>query len=385
VNAARVNRRGAARWLRGHPWIFRSDLLDLPVAPAGSVSVLTENNRLLGTALWSPRSQISLRMLTSEDQPIDSAFWVGRIHRALDYRKQLRINDSAYRVIHGEADGLPSLIVDRYGAYYVAQLLSAGLEAHRADVIAALIDVLRPTGLLARNDVAVRRAEGLPEDIELLHGEVPQEVEISEAGVLYLAAPWTGQKTGAFLDQRENRTRCGALARGRALDCFSYHGSFALHVARAAEHVTMVDSSGPALERAQHNATLNGFPNLKPVEANVFDFLRAEEGSGARYDMIVVDPPAFAKRRDAINKALGAYKEVNLRAMKLLNDGGYLATFSCSHHVHASLFREMLEDAAADARRPMRWIETRGQALDHPEIVQIPESAYLKGAILQAQ
>jgi 23S rRNA (cytosine1962-C5)-methyltransferase len=384
VTAARVNRKGAARWLRGHPWIFRSDLLDLPVAPAGVVPVFSENNRLLGTGLWSPRSQISLRMLTSDDRPIDSTFWVERIHQAVAYRQHLRIEDSAYRVIHGEADGLPSLIVDRYGEYYVAQLLSAGLEAQRADVIAALVDVLRPTGLLARNDVAVRRAEGLPEEIELLHGEMPEEVQISEAGVLYLAAPWTGQKTGAFLDQRENRARCGALARGRALDCFSYHGSFALQVARSAEHVTMVDSSAAALERAQQNATLNGFTNLKPVEANVFDFLRAEEGSGSRYDMIVVDPPAFAKRRDAINKALGAYKEVNLRAMTLLTEGGYLATFSCSHHVHASLFREMLEDAAADARRPMRWIETRGQAMDHPEIVQIPESAYLKGAILQA-
>lgn len=384
MRAARVSRRGAARWQRGHPWIFRSDLTELPTSAAGAVPVFCEQNRFIGMALWSPRSQIALRMITASDDEPDRSFWTNRIRAAHAYRQQLDIDGSGYRVIHGEADGLPSLIVDRYGDYCVAQLLSAGLEAYRDDVVAALIDVLNPAGLLLRNDVAVRRNEGLPETVELLHGAVPEEVEINEAGIRYLAAPWTGQKTGAFLDQRENRSRAGELASGRALDCFAYHGSFALHLARAAGEVIAVDSSAPALARAQQNARLNGFDHIRPVESNVFDFVRAEESAHAQYDTIVVDPPAFAKRRADLNKALRAYKEVNLRAMKLLSEGGYLATFSCSHHVDATLFHEVLEAAAADARRPMRWIETRGQSRDHPEILQIPETRYLKGAILQA-
>ena len=383
MDAARVNRKGAARWHRGHPWIFRSDILDLPEMPAGVVPVLHEGDKHLGMALWSPRSQICLRMLTS-DRTLTDSFWHDRISTAVAYRQSLGIEGNAYRLVHGEADGLPSLIVDRYGDYLVAQFLSAGLEANRAAIVAALVAVCHPRGLLARNDVSVRRAEGLPEEIELLHGEVPEEVEINENGIRYLAAPWSGQKTGAFLDQRENRARVAALAHGRALDCFSYHGSFALHLAGNATEVIALDSSGPALERAQHNARLNGFGNVKTVEANVFDYLREQEATGQRFDTIVVDPPAFAKRKDALGKALRAYKEVNLRAMKLLNPGGVLATFSCSHHVHPQLFREMLESAAADARRPLRWLETRGQAGDHPEIIQIPESNYLKGAILKA-
>ena len=384
LDTAAVNRKGATRWQRGHPWIFRSDLTRLPELPAGRVIVLQEGNRLLGTALWSPRSQISLRMLTHEERELDAGFWRDRLAVAIGYRESLGLSGNAYRLVHGEGDGLPSLVVDRYGEYLVAQFLSAGLEHYRAEIAAALVELTGARGLLARNDVSVRRAEGLPEEVVLLHGEVPEQVEIEENGIRYLAAPWSGQKTGAFLDQRENRARVAELAHGRALDCFSYHGSFALHLARKASEVIALDSSGPALERAQANAHLNGFDNVRTVEANVFDFMREQESAGARYDTIVVDPPAFAKRRDALAKALRAYKEVNLRAMKLLNPGGILATFSCSHHVHPQLFREMLESAAADARRPMRWLETRAQGKDHPEIVQIPESNYLKGAILQA-
>jgi 23S rRNA (cytosine1962-C5)-methyltransferase len=210
-------------------------------------------------------------------------------------------------------------------------------------------------------------------------------VEVAENGVVYLAAPWTGQKTGAFLDQRENRARAGALARGRALDCFAYHGSFALHLARQAGHVTSIDSSADALRRAEHNAALN--PDLAGridfVEANTFDFLRDQDDRKERYDTIVVDPPAFAKRKDAVDSALRGYKELNLRALRILNPGGTLCTFSCSYHIDRWLFREMLESAAADAGRPVRVIEWRGQASDHPEILQIPETAYLKGAVLQ--
>jgi 23S rRNA (cytosine1962-C5)-methyltransferase len=255
----------------------------------------------------------------------------------------------------------------------------------RAGIVEALRAECGPAGILARNDVPVRKLEQLGQEIELLHGSVPEEVEVREGDVAYLAAPWSGQKTGAFLDQRENRARAGALARGRALDCFSYHGSFALHLAGGAAHVTAVDSSADALSRAARNAALNGErgERISFVEANAFDFLRAQDDAGERYDTIVVDPPAFAKRKDALDGALRGYKELNLRALRILNPGGVLCTFSCSYHMSAWHFRHMLESAAADAGRPVRWIEWRGQAADHPELLQVPESSYLKGAVLQ--
>jgi 23S rRNA (cytosine1962-C5)-methyltransferase len=352
--------------------------------PAGAVHVMDERGDFLGTALWSPTSQISLRMLTDDDQPIDDVFWRERIGTAVAYRESLNIDGNAYRVVHGEADGAPSLVVDRYDKYLVIQFLSAGLEAYRDDIVEALLETLQPAGILARNDPAVRVHEQLPQATELLHGEVPEAITVREGKVRYLAAPWTGQKTGAFLDQRENRARAAELAHGRTLDCFSFHGSFALHLAARAAQVTAIDSSADALSRARVNAELNGFSNIDFVEANAFDYLRELEDAGEEYDVVVVDPPAFAKRRDAVDKALRGYKEINLRAMRLLKPGGYLCSFSCSFHVGTALFREMLESAAADAGRPFRWIEARGQAADHPEIVQIPESSYLKGAILQA-
>lgn len=382
--SARVSRRAAARWQRGHPWIYRSDVMQSPDAAAGAVRVLDEEHRPIGMALWSPASQISLRMLTRQPRAIDAAFWRERIAAATAFRDTLQIDGSAYRIAHGEADGMPSLVVDRYGDYLVAQFLSAGLEAFRSDIVAALVEQFSPRGILARNDPAVRTHERLDRTIELLYGEVPEAVEVREAGIRYLAAPWKGQKTGAFLDQRENRARAGQLARGRTLDCFSYHGSFTMHLAAHSDSVTAVDSSREALERAEINAGLNGFTNVELIEANAFDYLRHLESEAETYDLIVVDPPAFAKRRDAVEQALRGYKEVNLRAMRLLKPGGHLCTFSCSFHVDAGSFRAMLASAAADAGRPMRWLETRGQARDHPEIVQIPESVYLKGAILQA-
>jgi 23S rRNA (cytosine1962-C5)-methyltransferase len=381
---ARVSKRGAARWLHGHPWIFRSDIVTAPTAPAGAVRVMDEPGRMLGTALWSPTSQISLRMISHDDRPIDVGFWREKIDAAVGYRDSLAIDANAFRLIHGEADGIPSLVVDRYGDYLVAQFLSAGLEAFRDDIVRTLIDRVKPKGLLARNDVAVRAHEQLPLTTELLHGEIPEQVEVREADIRYLAAPWKGQKTGAFLDQRENRMRAGELARGRTLDCFSYHGSFTMHLAAHCEQVTAIDSSYEALERAEINAQLNGFENVELIEANAFDYLRHQESEHETYDVVVVDPPAFAKRRDAIKQALRGYKEINLRAMRLLKPGGHLCSFSCSFHISQPMFREMLDSAAADSGRQMRWIETRGQALDHPEIVQIPESIYLKGAILQA-
>jgi len=379
----RVNRRGAARWReQGHPWIYRSDVLDA-TASAGAVEVRDEHGGRMGMALWSPTSQIAVRMLTAELVSIDGSFWRGRLESALAYRARLAPDATAYRLVHGEADGLPSLVVDRYEDYLVVQLLSAGLEAYREQIVGALVELCAPTGILARNDVPVRRLERLEEQVEVLHGVVPEEVAVREGAVHYVAAPWSGQKTGAFLDQRENRARAGELARGRALDCFCYHGSFALHLAQRSADVVAVDASAAALERAVRNAALNGTTTVEFVEANVFDFLRALDDAGERFDTIVLDPPAFAKRRNAVESALRGYKELNLRALKLLSSGGILCTFSCSFHLGSWLFREMLVSAAADAGRPVRWLEWRGQAADHPEIIQVPESAYLKGAVLQ--
>jgi 23S rRNA (cytosine1962-C5)-methyltransferase len=383
---ARVSRRGAARWTaRLHPWIYRSDVLEAPDGEAGITRVVDERGHDIGMALWSPVSTIALRMLTHEATDIGPAFWRARVAAAAAYRATLRIDSTAYRVIHAEADALPSLVVDRYGDVLVVQFLSAGIERYRGEITDALVEALGPAGVLARDDVPVRSHERLPGGVHVLQGDVPETSTIREAAIHWLAALRTGQKTGAFLDQRENRTLAASLARGRALDAFAYHGAFALQMAHAGAQVLAIESSAEALARARENVSLNQLDGrVDCLEANVFDALRDFQDAGDRFDVIVLDPPAFAKRRDSVEAALRGYKEINLRAMKLLEPGGHLLTFSCSWHVGADRFRAMLEDAAADAGRPIRWVEWRGQAGDHPAIVQIPETAYLKGAILQA-
>jgi 23S rRNA (cytosine1962-C5)-methyltransferase len=370
---------------RGHPWIYRSDLARAPSAPAGPVPVHDGHGRPLGWALWSPESQIALRALDRDPNArIDARWWQARIAAALSRRGALATETTAYRIVHAEGDGAPSLICDRYDRWLVVQLLSAGLEACRADIVEALGAVVQPAGILARHDVAVRQKEGLPTTVELLAGEVPREIPIVEHGIRYLAAPWDGQKTGAFLDQRENRALIGSLAAGRALDCFSYHGSFALHLARRATQVTALDSSGPALERARANAALNGFTHIEFVEADAFEFLKAAERARQHYDTVVLDPPAFAKTRSAVPGALRGYKEINLRAMRLLAPGGRLYTASCSFHVGRTMFLDMLMDAAADSGRRLALRRVLGQAADHPELLTVPETGYLKGALVEA-
>jgi 23S rRNA (cytosine1962-C5)-methyltransferase len=380
-----VSGKGARRWNQGHPWIYRSDVTRRPEAPAGAVLVRDQTGASLGWALWSPASEISLRLLDRDASArIDRVWWRERIADAIARRAPLGERASAYRLVHAEADGAPSLVCDRYDRWLVVQLLSAGLERFRDDIVSSLCELVAPAGILARNDVPVRAREGLPRETILLAGDVPREIEVVELDVRYLAAPWEGQKTGAFLDQRENRALVGAVARGRALDCFSYHGSFALHLGKRAERVTALDSSAAALARAAENARLNGRTNIDFVEANAFEFLRAEESAGARYTTIVLDPPAFAKTRAALPGALRGYKEINLRAMRLLERGGLLFTASCSFHLTKPLFLEMLESAAADSGRRIALRELRGQPLDHPEILTIPESGYIKGALLEA-
>ncbi len=380
-----VSPKGVKRWEAGHPWIYRSDVVERPDVPAGAIQVASHRGTSLGWALWSPRSEIALRLLDREAAAIIGAgWWRQRIGLAVAGREPLASRTNAYRVVHGEADGCPSLICDRYGDYLVVQLLSAGLEAFREDITAGLLHHLQPRGILARNDVAVRAREGLGQSVQLLHGEVPREVEVREGAVRYLAAPWDGQKTGAFLDQRENRELVGAAAHGEALDCFSYHGSFALHLAGRARRVTAVDASAAALARARHNAQLNGFGNIDVVEADVFDFLRERDAAGMRYDTIVIDPPAFAKTKAALPAAVRGYREINVHGMRLLARGGMLFTASCSFHLSRDLFFRMLADAAADSGRRIALRTITGQPADHPEILTIPESGYLKGALVQA-
>ena len=380
---AAVSPKGAERWAHGHPWIYASDVLQGPDGP-GVTEVRDRRGRLLGQALYSPASEIRLRLLERSDRPIDQAWWNERLASALSRRAA--IEATAYRVVHGEGDGLPSLVVDRYGRWIVAQLLSAGLEAMRPMILEAVQHVLSPEGILLRNDAPVRRHERLPEKVELVAGTVPEEIEVRERDIRYLVAPWTGQKTGAFLDQRPNRIRAGELAvpGGRALDCFAYHGSFALHLARRSAEVVALDSSADALARGARNAALNGLANIRCQEGDAFEVLRSLERARVRFDTIVVDPPAFAKTKSSVPQALRGYREINLRAMRILAPGGTLVTASCSFHVRRAQFEETIAAAARDSGRTMRLVEHLSQGTDHPEILTIPETGYLKGMVLRS-
>jgi len=380
----RVTARAAERWKQGHPWIYRSDVAAEPEKKPGIVPVTDRKGKFLGQALYSPTSEIRLRLLTRSDQPIDARWWAERIAAAAARRNG--INATAWRAVHAEADGLPSLVIDKYGPWIVAQLLSAGLETARADVLAGISAALAPEGILLRNDAAVRRHEGLASEVVLALGQVPEVVEVVEDGLKYLAAPWSGQKTGAFLDQRENRALVGQHTRpgGRALDLFTYHGSFALHLARHAKDVLAVDQSTEALARGAENARLNGIGNIEWWEANVFDLLRELERRREQFDTIALDPPAFAKTKANLERAVAGYKEVNLRAMKILAEGGVLFTSSCSYHVSRDVFHAMLADAARDSGRRIQFVAATGASADHPELLNVPETGYLKGVLLRA-
>jgi 23S rRNA (cytosine1962-C5)-methyltransferase len=380
----KVTARGAERWKQGHPWIYRSDVAEAPDKTPGIVSVTDRKGKFLGQALYSPKSEIRLRLLTRGNETIDAEWWTARIRDAAGRRKGIQA--SAWRVVHAEGDGLPSLIVDKYSSFVVAQLLSAGLESAREQVVEGIKTALAPDGILLRNDAGIRRHEGLAEEVVSVFGDVPKTVEVVEDGVRYLAAPWTGQKTGAFLDQRENRLMIGqhTKAGGRALDLFTYHGSFALHLARHAKGVLAVDQSTEALARGAENARLNGIANIEWREANTFDLLREMEQRRERFDTIVLDPPAFAKTKANLERAVAGYKEVNLRAMRILAPGGVLFTSSCSYHVSRDIFNAMLADAARDSGRRIQFLAATGASADHPELLNVPETGYLKGVLLSA-
>ena len=378
-----VSKRGESRVRSGHPWIFKSDVARAAgVAPGSVVRVLGPTGRPLGFAFFSAQSEITLRMIERGDT-LSPTFVRDRLLAARAWREAIAPGVEALRLVHGEGDGLPSLIVDRYGEYLVVQTLSQATDARKAEIVAGLVEIFRPRGILERNDPRVRAHEGLASQVGVLHGEVPETVTVSENGVPLEADLWRGQKTGLFLDQRENHAMAREYAGGRVLDGFTYNGGFGLAVAAKADEVLAVDVSTEAVARVQRNATLNGVTNVTAREANVFDLLHELDGRGERFDTVILDPPAFAKSKSAVEKARRGYKEINLRALKLLRPGGCLITCSCSYHVHEGDLEGILADAAADAGATVSVVEKRRQARDHPILLGVPETYYLKCFVLR--
>jgi 23S rRNA (cytosine1962-C5)-methyltransferase len=378
-----ITPRGEERIRSGHPWIYRSDLVEVHAAGGDTVQVISARGRSLGYALYSDRSEIALRLLTRQDEAPTIDTWRARIATAIAYRTSLGIDATAYRLVHGEGDRLPSLIVDRYGDHLVVQTLSQGSDRLLAQIVEVLVSLLKPAGILARNDPRVRALEGLEQRVELVYGSVPETIDVREGRVAYQVDPYRGQKTGLFLDQRENREAAARYARGRLLDAFSYHGGFALALAPQCEQVLAVDISEDAVARIAANASRNGLPNVEARAMNVFDELRELERRGERFDTIVLDPPAFAKNKAAVRKALSGYKEINLRALKLLAPGGFLITCTCSYNVSEADFADVLASAAVDAHADVAVVEKRMQGRDHPVLMTVPETYYLKCFILR--
>ncbi|HEX8424276.1 MAG TPA: class I SAM-dependent rRNA methyltransferase [Pyrinomonadaceae bacterium] len=381
-----ISRKGAERARAGHLWIYRSDLPDGGGATAGGsvVQVRDERGRFVGSALYSDRSQIALRLLTWREETIDRDWWRERLRACIARRAGLAGEADAFRLVYAEGDALPSLIVDRYGDVLVLQTLSQGTDALKPLFVELLCELLEPRAVVERNDVRVRQLEGLPLQAGVVYGDAPEEMEVSQHGTRFRIAPLGGQKTGAFLDQRENHLAARQLASGRALDCFTFNGAFALHMAHTCESVLGLDISAEAVAASRRNAELNNLTNVEFREANVFDALREMQDANERFDTIVLDPPAFAKNRASVRAAARGYKEINLRALKLLNPGGTLITCTCSYHMNETQFQEVIAEAAADARRRLQIVERRIQASDHPVLVGVPETLYLKCVIARA-
>jgi 23S rRNA (cytosine1962-C5)-methyltransferase len=375
--------RGIERLRAGHLWIYRSDIRSAHADTGAVVRLVDERGNFCGRAFYSDKSQISIRLLTREDVPIDRAFLTARIRRAAAYRDLVVENSEAHRLVYSEADLLPSVIIDRYGDYLVLQTLSQSSERLKGLFTEILIELFSPKGIVERNDPKVRLLEGLDQRVSALYGEIPSEILAKENGVTFVCDLTKGQKTGSFLDQRENHLAARRYASGEVLDCFCYQGGFALTVADRCAHVEGIDLAPAAVESARRNQQLNAISNATFREGNTFDLLKEFDEAGRRFNMVILDPPAFAKNRDSIPAARRGYKEINLRALKLLKPGGYLVTCSCSYHVTEPLFLQLVAEAATDARKNVAVVERRTQAQDHPILLTMPETHYLKCLIFR--
>jgi len=384
----RIRRRGADRIRGGHLWVYRSDMVDSgnPPAAGSIVSVRDERGIAIGKALYSSSSQIALRFLTrgsAASVPINEAFFRYRINSGDQYRNRIGVDPKLSRRVYSEGDLLPGLIVDRYEDTLVVQSLCQGIDRLEPLITTLLQEQYQPKSIVFRNDARVRELEGLPLEQHTIGEPVPETIVVNEDGKEFELALLKGQKTGAFLDQRENHRAARRYAHGKALDGCTYAGGFALQIAEVCQSVEAVDISAPTLELAQANARRNGLENIRCVEANIFDYLREASTQGRKFDTIILDPPAFARNKDSLENSIRGYKEINNRAMRILNDGGVLITCTCSHHVSEGIFAEMLAEAAQDAGCWARVVERRIQSADHPVLLTVPETLYLKCFILQ--
>lgn len=381
----RVNRKAADRVHSGHPWIFSSDVIDRGSAqPGDAVRVVDSKGHNLGTGHFSSTSQITIRLLSTHIEAIDEAFLLRRIRAAQEFRQRVVTDSNAYRLIHAEGDLLPGLIVDWYAGSAVVQLLNQGMDRMSVQIINALNTIEGMRGIVARNDVAVRGKENLPQEVKILSGSIPERVPVRMNGVVLRANLLAGQKTGVFLDQRENYRAVMRYARGgRALDCFTATGGFALHLAPACESVEAVDSSAATLDDAAANAAANNLANIQFKRADVLDYLPNLIAAHRMFDIVVIDPPAFTKSRSGLEGAVRGYKEINLRALRLLPRGGILVSCSCSHHMSEAHLLEVIAAAALDCGKQLRVLERRTQAQDHPILLTVPETHYLKCLIFE--
>ncbi|HEX5425363.1 MAG TPA: class I SAM-dependent rRNA methyltransferase [Candidatus Acidoferrales bacterium] len=379
-----ISPRGVERLRSGHLWVYRSDVRSAEAPPGAVVRIIDERGHFQGRAFYSDKSQISIRLLTREDVAVDRAFFTERLRRAAEFRERVVENSDSYRLVYGDGDLLSSIIIDRYGDYLVVQTLSQGAERLKDLLIEILVELFSPKGILERNDPRVRLLESLDQRVGILYGDVPDEIVTNENGIKFAISLAKGQKTGSFLDQRENHAASRQYVSGEVLDCFSYQGGFALTVADRCQHVEAVEMAPAAIEAAKRNQQLNSVANVSFREGNTFDILKQHGEDGHRFQAVILDPPAFAKNRDSIAAAHRGYKEINLRALKLLQPGGFLITCSCSYHISEALFLQIIAEAANDARRTVEVIERRTQARDHPILLTVPETHYLKTLILRA-
>ena len=375
-----LNNKALRRLQQGHPWIFRSDIKVKGDNKAGVAEIISLSDKFLGQGLYSPHSEIALRFLTEKNEIIDYDFWKTRIESAYSLRKDLNIPSNAYRIVFGESDGIPSFILDKYNQAYSFQILSAGLESQREFLLKAVEEIFKPKLLVERNDVSVRKLEQLPQSSQVLFGDASSLVRIKEGNLEFEVDLLQGQKTGAFLDQRFNRLKAGEYAKGkeRVLDVCSYQGWFACQMAKHAGSVVAIDQSEFACKSIQRNAEINQLQNIEVLETNAFDRLKEMDQAKEKFDLINLDPPAFVKSRKQIKNALRGYKEINLRGMKMLKEGGILITSSCSHHLSEQIFEEVLLEAALDAKKRVQVLERCYQGVDHPALLGFPESNYLK-------